>query len=142
MIRKLKKDDISKVMKIWLDTNVKAHKFISENYWKDNFEAVKEMLPQSELYVYEDDNKNEILGFIGINNNYIEGIFVSAEIQSRGIGRHLLAYVKDIREYLTLSVYQKNERAIKFYQRENFMAQSESVDENTGEKEYFMVWKR
>lgn len=141
MIRKLKKDDISKVMQIWLDTNVKAHKFISENYWRDNFETVKKMLPQSELYVYEDDNKNEILGFIGINHKYIEGIFVCAEMQSKGIGRQLLAYVKDIRRDLTLSVYQKNERAIKFYEREDFMIQSENTDKNTGEKEYFMVWK-
>ena len=49
-------------------------------------------------------------------------------------------YVKEIKGKLTLSVYQKNVRAVKFYQRENFMIQSECIDENTGEVEYFMEW--
>ena len=42
---------------------------------------------------------------------------------------------------MTLSVYQKNEKAFRFYQRENFVIEAEAVDENTGEKEYKMVWE-
>jgi len=33
-----------------------------------------------------------------------------------------------------LNVYQKNKKAIRFYLREKFSIQSESVDDNTGEK--------
>lgn len=142
MIRKLRNEDTDKVMQVWFDTNRKAHSFISENYWKDNYEAVKELLPQSEVYVYEDDYFNEIKGFIGINDNYIAGIFVCSKIQSKGIGKQLLNYVKNIRKQLTLSVYQKNKRAVKFYQSEDFKIQSEHIDENTGQKEYFMIWER
>ena len=47
--------------------------FISEQYWISNYEFVKELLPQAEVYVYEDDKM--IQGFIGINDEYIEGIF-------------------------------------------------------------------
>ena len=36
----------------------------------------------------------EIQGFIGLSNEYIEGIFVSAEMQSQGIGKILLNYAK------------------------------------------------
>ena len=45
---------------------------------------------------------------------------------------------------LTFSIhlYQKNERAIQFYLREEFSILSECVDDNTGEKEFTMVWKR
>ena len=35
MIRKLQKADINRVANIWLDTNLKAHYFISEQYWKE-----------------------------------------------------------------------------------------------------------
>lgn len=41
MIRGLQKADINRVADIWLNTNLKAHYFISEQYWKDNFELVK-----------------------------------------------------------------------------------------------------
>lgn len=139
MIRKLQKVDINKVADIWLKTNLKAHYFIPEQYWTNNYEVVKEMLPQAEVYVYEDDKI--IQGFIGINDEYIEGIFVSDEMQSRGIGKMLLDYIKDKKDRLQLKVYQKNVRAMSFYQREGFTIQSEGMDEFTGEKEYVMNWE-
>ena len=139
MIRKLQKVDINRVADIWLKTNLKAHFFIPEQYWISNYEFVKELLPQTEVYVYQDDKM--IQGFIGINDEYIEGIFVSDEMQSRGIGKMLLDYIKDKKDRLQLKVYQKNVRAMSFYQREGFTIQSEEMDEFTGEKEYVMNWE-
>ena len=139
MIRKLQKVDINRVADIWLTTNLKAHFFISEQYWISNYEFVKEMLPQAEVYVYEDDKM--IQGFIGVSDEYIEGIFVSDEMQSCGIGKMLLDYIKDKKDRLQLKVYQKNVRAMSFYQREGFTIQSEGMDEFTGEKEYVMNWE-
>ena len=138
MIRELRKADINKVADVWLDTNIKAHYFIPAQYWKSNFEFVKEMLPQAEVYVYENDK--EIQGFIGLNDEYIEGIFVSDEMQSQGIGKILLNYAKDKKYKLFLNVYQKNTRAISFYQREGFEVQYSGVDKATGEKDYVMAW--
>lgn len=140
MIRELRKVDINKVAEIWLDTNIKTHYFISAQYWKSNFELVKELLLQATVYVYED--KQEIQGFIGLSNEYIEGIFVSAEMQSQGIGKILLNYVKGKRNKLLLNVYQKNTRAISFYQREGFEIQYSGLDEATGEKDYVMAWQQ
>ena len=139
MIRKLQKVDINRVADIWLKTNLKAHFFIPEQYWISNYEFVKELLPQAEVYVYEDDKM--IQGFIGVSDEYIEGIFVSDEMQSRGIGKMLLDYIKDKKDRLQLKVYQKNVRAMSFYQREGFTIQSEEMDEFTREKEYVMNWE-
>ena len=139
MIRKLQKVDINRVADIWLKTNLKAHFFIPEQYWISNYEFVKELLPQAEVYVYEDDKM--IQGFIGVSDEYIEGIFVSDEMQLCGIGEMLLDYIKDKKDRLQLKVYQKNVRAMSFYQREGFTIQSESMDEFTGEKEYVMNWE-
>ncbi len=140
MIRKLRKADINKVADIWLDTNIKAHYFIPAQYWKRNFDLVKELLLQATVYVYED--KQEIQGFVGLSDEYIEGIFVSAEMQSQGIGKILLNYVKGKRNNLLLNVYQKNTRAISFYQREGFEIQCNGIDEATGERDYAMAWQR
>ena len=142
MIRKFKEDDLNTVMQIWFDTNIKAHHFISRQYWIDNYEMVKDILPKKEIYVYEDDNTNQINGFIGLMDNYIAGIFVNKNNQSRGIGKQLVDYVKEIKETLNLSVYQKNIRAISFYQREQFVIQFEHIDNDNSEKEFIMTWSK
>lgn len=140
MIRKLHKTDINTVADIWLNANLKAHYFISAQYWNSNFDLVKEMLSQAEVYVYE--NEQTIQGFIGLSDEYIEGIFVSEEMQSQGIGKLLLDFIKDKKSKLFLNVYQKNTRAIRFYQREGFEIQGEGLDEATGEQDYVMVWRQ
>ena len=139
MIRELQKADINKVADIWLDTNIKAHSFIPAQYWKSNVELVKELLLQATVYVYE--NNQEMQGFIGLNNEHIEGIFVSDKMQCHGIGKNLLDYAKNKRNKLTLNVYKKNTRAISFYQREEFEIRYSGLDEATGEKDYVMTWQ-
>lgn len=140
MIRKLQKADINRVADIWLDINLKVHYFIPAQYWKNNFELVKDMLMQAEVYVYE--KNQEIQGFIGLNGEYIEGIFVSEQMQSKGISKLLLHDIMDKKAKLILNVYQKNTRAIHFYQREGFEIQREGLDEDTGEKDYVMIWEQ
>ena len=120
MVRKLRNADVNKVADIWLDTNMKAHYFIPTQYWKSNFELVKELLLQATVYIYEDND----------------------EMQSQGIGKILLNYAKDKRNKLLLNVYQKNTQAISFYKREGFEIQYSGLDESTGEKDYVMVWQQ
>ena len=57
MIRVLQKSDINRVADIWLDTNLKAHYFIPAQDWKSNYDLVKEMLSQAEVYVDESDEE-------------------------------------------------------------------------------------
>lgn len=142
MIRQYANGDREAVMQIWLNTNIQAHYFISADYWQSNFDVVKERLPQAEVYVHEDDCVRQIDGFIGLNDNYIEGIFVKKGAQSKGIGKQLLNRAKEVRSPLRLSVYQKNTKAVQFYLREGFDIQFENIDNHTGEKEFVMEWNR
>lgn len=142
MIREFIENDLTAVMQIWLDTNMKAHKFIRKEYWIKNYNAVKKMLPQAEMYVYEDNDTHQIVGFIGLTNNYIAGIFIKEAAQSKGIGKQLLNYVKEMKSVLSLNVYQKNVRAVSFYLREQFIIQSENLDDSTNEKEFIMNWSK
>lgn len=138
MIRKLALEDLEEVMSIWLQTNLETHDFIEANYWRDNFEVVKEVLPQAEVYVDEEDGK--IRGFIGITQGYIAGIFVSGDYQAKGIGSQLLDKAKTLYPSLTLSVYAKNDRAVSFYLQKGFKIIKEQKDESTNEQEYVMQY--
>ncbi len=139
-VRRARETDITRASEIWLNANLKAHSFIPAQYWVSNFELVKELLSQAEVYVYESGQK--IHGFIGLSGEHIEGIFVSGEMQSQGIGKALLDFAKERKEKLCLNVYQKNTRAIRFYQREGFETRCEGFDESTGEKDYLMIWRK
>lgn len=140
MIRKFKKNDISAVMEIWKNENIRTHNFITKEYWKNNYEYVKNILPNADIYVYILDE--HIVGFVGVNNNYIEGIFVDINNQHSGIGTSLLDKIKEDKEKLTLRVYKKNTNAIKFYKKNNFIIISENIDDNTNQIEYIMTWKK
>ena len=142
MIRKFENQDLDAVMQIWLQANLDAHAFIPASFWEAHFEMVRDLLPQAELYVHEDAGTRQIDGFIGLTENHIEGIFVVKSARSKGIGKALLDYAKSRKPRLDLSVYQKNERALAFYQREQFTVQSEGIDEDTNEAELQMLWSR
>lgn len=142
MIRKFESRNLDAVMQIWLHSNLDAHAFIPADFWTDHFEMVRDILPQAELYVHENEATRQIDGFIGLSESHIEGIFVAKSARSKGIGKALLEYAKSRKPRLTLSVYQKNERAIAFYRREKFVVQSEGIDEDTNEAEIQMFWTR
>lgn len=140
MVRKMRPAEVDAVADIWLETNIEAHSFVPERYWRDHFEEVKGLLAQAELYVFE--GETGVQGFIGLDAGYIAGLFVKSGARAGGIGKKLLDYAKSGRSRLTLRVYQKNAGAVRFYQREGFTVQEEPVDESTGEPEYFMLWER
>ena len=77
MIRKLQKTDINRVADIWLDTNLKAHDFIPEQYWTSNYELVKEMMSQADGRKF-----NERTNFKNTNQtcNSDHGIIISWNI--------------------------------------------------------------
>lgn len=140
MVRNFKNADIDKIMEIWLNSNIEAHNFIDKSYWEKNFEMVKNALPQSEIYIYEENNN--IMGFVGLVENYIAGIFVEKNFRGKGTGKKLLDYAKSIKNNLTLNVYEKNIDAVKFYKREGFTVEKFGIDKSTNEKEFMMSWKK
>ena len=142
MIRPLKTTDLDMVMQIWLDGNLQAHHFIAAEYWQQNYDFVKQMLPQSKVYVYEDEKSNQIKGFIGLQDEFIAGVFVQRDARAQGIGKQLLNYAKSLNHSLRLSVYQKNELAYKFYKQNEFEVIREQLDDVTNEKEFLMQWQK
>lgn len=139
MIRKFKENDIEAIMQIWKKENIEAHKFISKQYWEKNYNYVKEILPNAEIYVYT--LKEKIVGFIGLQDNYIAGIFIEINSQNKGIGTALLNKVKQNRKELKLRVYEKNTKAMEFYKKNGFIVINRNIEEDTKEIEYYMIWK-
>ncbi|MGF6907282.1 GNAT family N-acetyltransferase [Fusobacterium sp. PH5-44] len=139
MIENFKETDINEVIEIWLNSNIDAHSFIDESYWKNNYDYVKEILPNADIYVFRENNV--IKGFLGINNFHIEGIFVDKKYRNFGIGKLLLSKAKELKDTLTLNVYEKNMSAVNFYKNNGFTVVEKKLEEDFGEMEYLMEWK-
>lgn len=131
--------ELDEIVQIWLTANCEAHPFIPESYWQKNVEFVKEELPKADLYIYCE--KNKIIGFLGMNDTYIAGIFVLNGYRNLGIGQKLLDEAKQVHDELTLSVYAKNQKAVNFYKKQGFRQINQQTD-NTGEIEYQLLWKK
>ena len=142
MIRRQEESDWERVASIWLDANREAHDFIPDSYWLGHLEEVRTALAQAEVYVFADETRSGILGFIGLQGDYIAGIFVQRAAWSHGVGHQLLDYVKAGHSRLQLRVYQKNQRAAAFYAREGFHLLERGVDTETGEAELLLEWRR
>ena len=138
MIRLFEFQDLDKIMDIWLQGNLEAHSFIDAEYWKKNFDSVKSVLPNAEVYVYEEDG--EILGFIGMDAEYIAGIFVAEGHKGQGIGHQLIERVKK-KKRLSLHVFDKNTGAMAFYLKEGFTVRERMTEKDTSERECLMVYE-
>ena len=138
MIRKMRQEDRDAVLQIWLEGNRSAHPFVPEAYWLSSMPSVRDQLLQAEVYVEEEGS--QIRGFVGMVGTYLAGIFVDGRHRSQGIGARLLEYVKERVPAFSLQVYQKNRRAVAFYQREGLEIAAQGTDPETGEAEYTMRW--
>lgn len=125
-------------MDIWLKSNIQAHSFILKQYWLENFEYAQKGVRCAEVFVYEDNGR--ITGFIGLNQDYIEGLFVSQEFRSRGTGTKLLDFVKEKRSRLTLNVYCENDSAVRFYRKNGFKV-NKKISSGLSD-EYLMMWEK
>lgn len=133
MIERLSPTQLDQVMNIWLSSNLEAHSFIDPDYWKSQVPEVKVAIGKAEVYCFNDP---DVVAFIGLDPDYIAGLFVEKEYRSRGIGKQLLDFVKARHDHLSLDAYTKNEGAIKFYQRNGFSIVSQTDDE------VHMEWSR
>ena len=90
-------------------------------------EEVKEHLAYLQTYNPEtirvalEKNKNKIVGFMAKEENTIKDLFIHVEYQRKGLGSSFIQQAKEEEEFLTLSTFQLNKGAQKFYEFHNFI---------------------
>ncbi|MGO4890494.1 GNAT family N-acetyltransferase [Anaerobacillus sp. MEB173] len=140
-IRKNKKTEVNKLIKIWYEGSVKAHDFIDKDYWKSQQKEMEgKYLPMSETYVIS--NEIEVVGFVSMVDNYLAALFIDVKHQGEGYGKRLLNFIKEGRENIQLKVYKKNRNAVNFYVMNGFVIKEELLDVQTAEEEFLMGWER
>lgn len=144
MIRKATINDLSRIAEIQV-FNYRLFFYPIFKFDKYYFDELQVLTLMKEyetgidsLYVYDD---GVIKGFIKIEGTYIARLFVEPVLQNGSIGSQLLEYAINEHNADYLWALQKNEKAIRFYERHGFKATGEKKLED-GTTEYLILMKK
>jgi putative acetyltransferase len=141
-IRPANVEELNELTAIWLDASIEAHHFIAPQYWASQVtEMENRYLPLAQNYVIIQDD-HSIGGFVSMLDGYLAALFIRVDSQRKGYGKLLLDWIKKQHDEIQLKVYQSNTKAFNFYTKNGFTIQAESVDAETGEKEFVMAWTK
>ena len=144
MIRKATEKDLARIAEIQI-FNYRMYFypiFQADEYYFEELQVpslMKEYEKElTSLYVYDD---GAVKGFIKIEGNYIERLFVEPVLHNACIGSKLLEYAVEEHNADHLWALEKNVKAIRFYNRHGFVATGERKLED-GTTEYLILLKR
>lgn len=134
MIVSAVKKDYPVLIDIWESAVKATHHFLSD----EDFEFYKSHIPiyfqHVTLFAYKDD-KGVIKGFLGVEDDSIEMLFVDNESRGTGIGRSLLDYAVNTLNTRRVDVNEHNTQALEFYYHFGFREVDRSEYDGEG-KEY------
>jgi len=118
-IRAYRDTDNAVLAALWLDACEKVHGFLGAQVLQRQQALVAEhYLPGSETWVAVSGGAQ--LGFIGLLDDFIGGLFVDPGAQRQGVGRALVDFAQTLKGQLWLDVYEANAAARGFYARLGF----------------------
>ena len=144
MIRKATIEDLSRIAEIQI-FNYRLYFypiFKADKYYFEELQ-VPSLMQKYEadvdsVYVYDD---GVVKGFIKIEGTYIARLFVEPVLQNASIGSQLLEYAIKEHHADHLWALEKNEKAIRFYERHGFIRTGEKKTEE-GTTEYLILLRR
>lgn len=120
--------DRDRLAEIWLAASRVGHPFLSEAELLEQLAQVRDIyLPQAENWVVEDEAGQ--IGFIGLIDDFIGGLFVDPTAHGGGYGKALVLHAVALKGTLDVEVYAANAAAIAFYRRLGFLEVSRGRQE-------------
>ena len=118
-IRPYTPEDRDRLVEVWHQASRVGHPFLSEQDLTEQKVLVRDIyLPKAENWVATE--AGEAVGFIGVLDCFVGGLFVYPSAHGRGVGRALIEHAAELKGRLEVEVYALNVGALKFYQRLGF----------------------
>lgn|SRR5690606_1964919 len=131
VIRAYEPADKETLSSIWFQASLRVHAFLGEELLFEQKEMVENIfLEQAEIWVALSGGK--IIGFIGLLDHFIGGLFVHPKAQGQGVGRKLVEHAFKLRGELELEVFAENQSAYRFYRKLGFVEISRRAEDDSG----------
>ena len=123
--------DLGRVLTIWERALRTSHPFLSEAFIAEERRNLPRIyLPAVETWVA---GAGQIDGFVSLLGDEVAAIFVDPARHGQGIGRALLDMAHDRRGAVRVEVFEKNEKARRFYRKYGLRQFGRRTHEETGE---------
>ncbi|HAB02792.1 MAG TPA: acetyltransferase [Pseudomonas sp.] len=120
IIRQATLADHPRLLALWQRSVRATHHFLQDADIEALLPQLRDCyLPAVELWVAV-DAEDSPLGFIGLNANHVEMLFVEPDLRGKGIGRALLDHARSTRSQLSVDVNEQNPEAVGFYRHYGF----------------------
>ena len=124
-IRPYQPEDGDQLVALWHHTRKAAYPY---NAFQQSLSLVQDsayffsfVVPENDIWVA--DREGQLLGFMAINGEYIDQLFIAVEAQRTGVGEALLMKARELSpDKLRLATFQKNRPARAFYEKHGFVA--------------------
>ena len=110
---------ISSLVRVWESSIRATHDFFSETNIREIKKYVFQAIEEIPILVVAVDNK-ETLAFMGIAEDKLEMLFITAQRRGQGIGRNLLEIGINDYEITEVCVNEQNPQALAFYEYMGF----------------------
>lgn len=132
IIRQATHADHPLLLDIWLRSVRATHHFLQPSDIDALLPQLRDVyLPAVELWVAVDE-QDRPLGFIGLNEQHVEMLFIEPDLRGKGIGRALLDHARGSRGELTVDVNEQNPEAVGFYLHYGFVQTGRSPLDGEG----------
>lgn len=123
---------IEQLLKVWESSVRATHLFLSESEIENIKQYVPQALNEVAYLAFMADENNIPIAFMGIENNKLEMLFVSADERGKGFGTKLIQY--GIEKYLIneLAVNVQNPNAKRFYEHNGFQVYKRTETDEQG----------
>jgi putative acetyltransferase len=132
-IRNANAADCEALFDIWLRSVRATHTFLAEDDIAGMMPLVREYLAtgEDEFWVLSDDGDTPV-GFMTLNGNKMEALFLDPSIHRRGGGGQLVRHAQSLKGELTVDVNEQNSGACRFYEACGFKVEGRSELDSTG----------
>lgn len=123
---------IRRLLEIWESAVAKTHDFLSEaDIAVIKPDAKSGLLAIESLHCFYDD-ADIVQGFIGVENQKIEMLFIDAKARGQGIGKQLLTHAIAHLDAQYVDVNEQNEQGVGFYAHMGFAKKGRSEHDDQG----------
>lgn len=124
---------LGSLVSLWRKSVEATHTFLTN----DDIERIAGYVPQAIENVRQltvaADTRGTSLGFIGVDGDIIEMLFVHPEARGKGVGKLLLSHAASAYDANRVDVNEQNEQARGFYERMGFRAIGRSETDDAGD---------
>jgi GNAT superfamily N-acetyltransferase len=145
IIRPARADEYDEVARVWMNswasTGIEA---ASDALLKKLRVRVRaEVANGWSLHVADDGGTLAGMLALHLRDNYLDQLFVAPEYQGKSVGRMLLAFThQHMPNEIWLRCVRENEKAWRWYEREGFVFEKETVDPITSRAMKYYRWKK